>query len=201
MTVTACLRSADGALAATGDAWLSPATDVDHHALRRVAAPVLDIGCGPGRHVVALAELGIPALGIDVTHVALSTARARGALVLERSVFDRIPGAGRWGTALLLDGNLGIGADPACLLRRVAELVRPDGRIVVELAPPDTRTPERWVRFEAHGGAGPWFQWMCVAADHLDQLADGAWLVVDEAWCQSGRWFACLARHPATAAR
>ena len=119
MTALACLRTADGTLAAAGDAWLAPATNADQAALRRVSAPVLDIGCGPGRHVVALGELGIPVLGIDVTHIALSAARARGALVLERSVFGRVPGAGRWGSALLLDGNLGIGADPAFLLRRV----------------------------------------------------------------------------------
>ena len=32
-----------------------------------LVGPVLDIGCGPGRHVFALAERGIPVLGIDIT--------------------------------------------------------------------------------------------------------------------------------------
>lgn len=192
MTALACLRSVDGTLAARGDAWLAPATTVDHEALRRVAAPVLDIGCGPGRHVVALGELGIPALGIDVTRVALSSARARGALVLERSVFDRVPGAGRWGSALLLDGNLGIGADPGLLLRRVTELLRPGGRIIVELGAPDSCTAEQRVRFETSEAVGPWFQWAGVAADHIGALASDAQLVVDESWCHSSRWFSCL---------
>ncbi len=192
MTAVACLRSADGTLAAAGDAWLAPATNADQAALRRVSAPVLDIGCGPGRHVVALGELGIPVLGIDVTHVALAAARARGALVLERSVFGRVPGAGRWGSALLLDGNLGIGADPAFLLRRVAVLLRPRGTTIVELDPPDTRTSEQRVRFEASGAAGPWFHWASVAADRIEALADDAQLTVAEQWCHSGRWFACL---------
>ena len=192
MTALACLRTADGALAAAGDAWLAPATNADQAALRRASGPVLDIGCGPGRHVVALGELGIPVLGIDVTGIALSAARARGALVLERSVFGRVPGAGRWGSALLLDGNLGIGADPAFLLQRVGALLRPGGKTIVELDPPDTRTSEQRVRFESSGAVGPWFHWACVAADRIDALAADAQLVVDELWCHSDRWFACL---------
>ncbi len=192
MTALACLRGADGTLAAAGDAWLAPATNADQAALRRVSAPVLDIGCGPGRHVVALGEMGIPVLGIDVTHIALSAAHARGALVLQRSVFGRVPGAGRWGSALLLDGNLGIGADPAFLLRRVTALLRPGGTTIVELEPPDTRTSEQRVRFEASGVVGPWFCWASVAADRINALADDAQLVVAEQWCHSGRWFACL---------
>src|SRR5207249_2951296 len=111
-------------LAAPGGTWWLPAAQVDRHALTRAVGPVLDIGCGPGRHVVALAEMGVPVLGIDVTADALAAARTRGALVLERSVFDRVPGAGRWGTALLLDGNLGIGGEPVMLLSRVASLLR-----------------------------------------------------------------------------
>jgi hypothetical protein len=38
---------------------------------------------------------------------------------------------------LLMDGNIGIGGDPADLLRRCAELVRPDGLVLVEVDPDD----------------------------------------------------------------
>ena len=37
----------------------------------------------------------------------------RGATVLQRDIFGPLPGEGRWGTALLFDGNVGIGGDPA----------------------------------------------------------------------------------------
>jgi hypothetical protein len=36
-----------------------------------------------------------------------------------------------------MDGNIGIGGDPADLLRRCAELVRPDGLVLVEVDPDD----------------------------------------------------------------
>src|SRR5262249_61510991 len=74
--------------------------------------PTLDVGSGPGRLTVALAECGIPALGIDVTPYAVHLARAAGALTLLRDVFGRVPGAGRWMTVLLADGNIGIGGEP-----------------------------------------------------------------------------------------
>src|SRR5258708_3750529 len=91
---------------------------------------------GPVGQVVALAAAGIPALGLDVAPSAVHMARARGACVLERSVFDRVPGAGRWATALLLDGNAGIGGDPEALLRRVASLLRPGGSILLAAEAP-----------------------------------------------------------------
>ena len=119
------------------DRWTAPADDVDRLALSRCEGPVLDIGCGPGRIVTALAERGIPALGVDVSPRAVSLTTSRGASALHRPVQDRLPGEGRWGSVLLMDGNIGIGGDPADLLRRCAELVRPDGLVLVEVDPDD----------------------------------------------------------------
>ncbi len=160
---------------------------------RAVDGPVLDIGCGPGRHVLALARRGIVTLGIDVSPPALAFARHRGAPVLERSIFARVPGAGRWGTVLLLDGNLGIGGCPGTLIARAAELLRPDGRLVVELSPPGSAVggPVE-VRYEAAGVAGPWFLWTEVDGDMLAGLARDRGLIVREQWDDGGRWFAWL---------
>jgi glycosyltransferase A (GT-A) superfamily protein (DUF2064 family) len=119
------------------DRWTAPADDVDQLALSRCEGPVLDIGCGPGRIVTALAERGIPALGVDVSPRAVSLTTSRGASALHRPVQDRLPGEGRWGSVLLMDGNIGIGGDPADLLRRCAQLVRPDGLVLVEVDPDD----------------------------------------------------------------
>jgi len=117
--------------------WRSPADEVDRLALSRCEGPVLDVGCGPGRIVTALAERGIPALGVDISPRAVSLTTSRGAAALRRPVQDRLPGEGRWGSVLLMDGNIGIGGDPADLLRRCAELVRPDGLVLVEVDPDD----------------------------------------------------------------
>jgi len=184
----------DGALDAPCGRWFGDAAAPDLSVVQRARSPALDVGCGPGRHVIALAEHGVSAMGIDVTPSALDAARWRGAPVLERSVFDRVPGAGRWASALLLDGNIGLGGDPVALLRRVASLVRPDGVILVEFDPPDAMNTERRVRFEIDGTAGPWFALATVGIDQLDGLSRQADLVTAEWWMVGERWFASLAK-------
>jgi SAM-dependent methyltransferase len=174
-------------------AWLDDADLIDRRVLRHVVGPVLDIGCGPGRHVVALAEQGIAALGIDVAASALNVARWRGAMTLQRSVFSRIPASGRWRTALMLDGNLGIGADPEALLRRVRELLAPDGSAIVEATARPIRHATRTVRLEISGEAGPWFELAPVAIADLPHLAERTRFVVTDVWSDTGRHFARLA--------
>jgi SAM-dependent methyltransferase len=173
--------------------WLGQASAADERLLERVDGPVLDVGCGPGRHVLALARAGVVALGIDISPPAIELARRRGAPVLRRSVFDRVPGAGRWGTALLLDGNIGIGGCPVTLLRRVASLLRPHGRLLVELAVDGTSHVEQ-VRFEAGDRVGPWFSWAHVGIDELGDHAPRAGLRVVESWDDGSRPFAYLTR-------
>jgi len=193
--VTAVLRAPDGtALPARAHRWFEPLTLEDDAVLGRVVGPVLDVGCGPGRHVLALAERGVVALGIDITPAAVDLARRRGAPVLARSVFDRVPGAGRWSSALLLDGNLGIGGHPAVLLERVASLLRPGGIVLVELEAPGTAPTAELVRFDIGGVEGPWFPWTAVGADDLSTPAAATGLVVEDVWTIADRWFGALRR-------
>ncbi len=105
------------------DDWLRVSPG-DASILDRCQGPTLDVGSGPGRLTVALAQRGVPALGIDVTSFTVRLARSSGALALHRDVFSAVPGTGRWARVLLADGNIGIGGDPAALLGRVAELLR-----------------------------------------------------------------------------
>jgi SAM-dependent methyltransferase len=175
------------------EAWHEPATPTELDLLAGLQPPVIDIGCGPGRIAAALARLGLPALGIDVSSAALTVASAAGAAVLERSVFDPLPGEGRWGAALLLDGNVGIGGDPLRLLRRVRHLVRIDGEAVVEVDAPGRPTVVDDVRLRCpRRGDGPWFGWAWVGADGIAELAASAGFgrcVID---CRDGRHFARL---------
>jgi SAM-dependent methyltransferase len=167
-------------------------TPEEDDVLSRVVAPVLDVGCGPGRHVLALARRGQLVLGIDVAPYALVLARSQGAPVLERSVFAHLPGSGRWGTALLIDGNVGIGGDPSTLLRCIATLLRPGGRVLVELEAPGTPGGRERARLEVGGRAGPWFPWARVAVDDAAALAAGAGFGLADVWPAGGRWFARL---------
>lgn len=194
MTAPALLLRDGVGAAIAGDDWVGTVDAADTSVLQRCRGPVLDIGCGPGRHVLAAAERGLPALGIDLTPAVVQWARHRGALVLQRCVFERVPSAGRWRTALLLDGNIGIGGDPAGLLRRVAQLLAPDGRVLVEVDPPGAPAHTTNARLEVHGDAGPWFPWTSVAVDQLDVHAVSARFVNHEEWHVAGRYFAELHR-------
>lgn len=170
--------------------WLGPAGAVDERVLERAVGPVLDVGCGPGRHVSSLARRGVLALGVDVSPDAVRLARARGATAIERSIFDRLPGAGTWGSALLLDGNIGIGGQPAALLRRVAGLLAPRGRLLIELEAPGIGAVAQRLRLERGASTSEWFAWARLAVDALDGPAAATGLFVDERWCDGGRWFA-----------
>ena len=174
------------------DRWLGPATAIDERVLARARGPVLDVGCGPGRHVRALARRGVLALGVDISAGAVSLARRRGTAVIEGSVFSRVPRAGAWGSALLLDGNLGIGGDPERLLRRVRALLAPGGSILVETDPPGWPTRATRARLEGGGTRSEWFPWALVGADGLAGPAAAAGAAVADAWEDGGRWFAML---------
>ncbi len=173
------------------DGWLRESPG-DKSILDRCEGPTLDIGSGPGRLTVALAERGIPALGIDITPYAVDMARSAGALVMLRDVFDRVPGTGRWTTVLLADGNIGIGGDPAALLGRVAELLAPQGRAIVELEAPGSPLRREQVRLCHAGLASAWFPWAYVGADHIAEVASHAGLGEVEIWTVDERWFASI---------
>jgi SAM-dependent methyltransferase len=189
------VRSGDGGTSALPlQRYLGPLSAADEDVLARTAGPVLDIGCGPGRHVLALARRGRLAVGVDISPIAVKVARGRGATVLQGSVFGRVPGAGGWGTALLLDGNIGIGGSPTGLLSRLARLLRPDGLVLAELGAPGTPSGHARIRLETDDEVSDWFCWARVPADAVEAHALAAGLRMRETWEIDGRWFACLAR-------
>ncbi|WP_246281597.1 class I SAM-dependent methyltransferase [Fodinicola acaciae] len=134
--------------------WHAPARGADRWLLDRCTGPTLDLGCGPGRLVTALAERGLPALGVDISADAVERTLFRGGTALRRDALGRLPAEGRWSHVLLADGNIGIGGDPAQLLRRAKVLLRPKGTVLLELDP----IGGLWRgagRLEASGVVGP----------------------------------------------
>ena len=173
--------------------WCRNEVAGDRALLARCCGPTLDVGCGPGRLTSALNRLGHPALGIDVSAAAVRQARTRGAIALRRDVFAALPGHGRWRHLLLADGNIGIGGDPALLLRRCRSLLARDGRIHLELARPGTRSWAGDARIrEGDGPPSAPFRWAVVAAGDLAEAAEAAALRTVRAWTEADRWFATL---------
>jgi SAM-dependent methyltransferase len=182
--------------------YLADADPADHTVLALAVPPVLDVGCGPGRIVHALASAGIAALGVDIAEVAVALTTDRGAPALMRSVFDRMPGEGRWPTVLVLDGNIGIGGDVAALLRRLTQLLAPGGRLVIEastsaacsrrVAGTDEVLSVRFGRGD--GLVGPEFAWAVVDRDALIRYATSVGLTAVERWSADGRDFVRFSR-------
>ncbi|HWM39966.1 MAG TPA: methyltransferase domain-containing protein [Streptomyces sp.] len=187
------LRRPDGwLLPLEVERWCARADSADMSVLSRCEGSVLDIGCGPGRLVTALSGLGLPVLGVDTSPAAISRTRRAGGAALQRSVFESLPGEGRWQTALLLDGNIGIGGDPQGLLSRVRELLAPDGLLFVEAATAEVEEQIEVRLDDGTGGHGPAFPWARLGREALrEQAGSVGWSVVEEWQCYE-RPFLCL---------
>ncbi|MFD5321349.1 methyltransferase domain-containing protein [Streptomyces sp. NPDC127098] len=172
--------------------WCAAPDAADQTVLRRCTGSVLDIGCGPGRMVAALARAARPALGIDTAPAAVARCRAAGGTALLRSVFGEVPAEGWWGSALLLDGNVGIGGDPGALLRRVARLLAPGGLLVAEAVAEDVdeRFSARLATDDSPSQAS--FPWARVGSTALATHAEDAGWTRVGSWSVAGRPFLAL---------
>lgn len=188
------LRRTDGWLLPLDvERWCAAADATDLDVLARCEGAVLDVGCGPGRLVAALAAQGRRSLGIDVSKTAVTRTVHRGGQALRRSVFDPLPGSGHWDTALLMDGNIGIGGDPSTLLARMAQLLVPGGLLIVETAShPDVDERALVQVTDAHGSPGPAFPWARLGAPALLPHADRAGWRTDTQWSTAERCFTAL---------
>jgi SAM-dependent methyltransferase len=172
--------------------FLATADAHDAEALSDARGPVLDLGCGPGRLVRAAILRGHLALGIDASTVAVRIAQNQGLPVLCRSIFQSLPAEGTWGTAMLIDGNIGIGGDPLRLLRRCVQLVMGGGhgRVLVETHPDSSRdrTFEATVVDDLGRSSLP-FPWAEVGIHALHAHATRAGLAFVRTWMRGDRTF------------
>ncbi|MGD6740792.1 class I SAM-dependent methyltransferase [Streptomyces sp. BH106] len=188
------LRRADGwLLPLEVERWCARADAVDRQVLQRCEGAVLDVGCGPGRLVAELAGQGRTALGVDVSDAAVAHSRGLGGQALCRSVFEPLPGEGRWDTVLLMDGNIGIGGEPAALLARIVQLLAPGGLLIAEAAPVDVdeRASVQVTDSPGQAGGHP-FPWARLGTPALLRYAAGAGLRPVDQWSVGGRCFAAL---------
>ncbi|MFJ8229632.1 class I SAM-dependent methyltransferase [Streptomyces sp. NPDC094448] len=172
--------------------WCRRADRVDRDVLDRCEGAVLDVGCGPGRLIAELAARGRTALGIDVHRTAVARALRLGGRALCRSVFEPLPGEGRWDTALLMDGNIGIGGNADVLLARMKGLLRSGGLLITETDPADVdeHTQVRVVRHLGTRTAGTSFPWARLGTPALLHRAQG-WETAAH-WTAGGRRFVAL---------
>jgi SAM-dependent methyltransferase len=106
---------------------------------------VLDVGCGPGRHAIALGRLGIAVHGVDISERFIELARrdAPEGVTFERLDARRLPFEGEFDAAIsLCQGAFGLAGggpdrppappDPdAAVLDGIAQALRPGGRLAL----------------------------------------------------------------------
>lgn len=103
-------------------------------------ARVLDVGCGPGRHLIPLARAGLSVTGIDVSERLLGIARdaaneadLAGRVALFECDARSMPFDDEFDAVLsICQGGFGLmGQDDGLVLRRMMEAVKPGGVVVV----------------------------------------------------------------------
>lgn len=110
--------------------------------LAGIPGPVLDVGCGGGRHLAALRRRGLAAFGLDYSKDLLAAATVRPELPgrLVRADMRAPPIApGSCGAVLLLFTAFGYFSDEenAACLKSLAELLLPGGVLILDLPDPE----------------------------------------------------------------
>ncbi|HEX3812280.1 MAG TPA: class I SAM-dependent methyltransferase [Mycobacteriales bacterium] len=187
------IRSQDGVVREFPlQSWCGGLIPGDETLLECCTGPTLDVGCGPGRLTEALAQRGVPVLGVDIAPEAIRRTRARGVAALRRDVFGPIPGEGRWQHVILADGNVGIGGEPRRLLERAGELLAPGGSVLCEIERPGTSLRRLQLRLERADQHSAWFPWALLGADELSRTAPEIGFQLCRMWTEAGRWFSQL---------
>jgi hypothetical protein len=136
-----------------------------------------------------------------MSSVAVELSRARGGLALRRRIDDPLPAEGRWGTALLMDTNVGPGGDMAALLARCIRLVLPGGLIVCEVDPVPGRHEVHTVVLRTQRATLPPLTWSRIGASALLGVATSLDLLLVEEWTSGERAFVALRSMTATTRR
>jgi SAM-dependent methyltransferase len=159
------------------------------------AGPVLDIGCGAGRHSLYLQQAGIDVTAIDVSPGAVKVAKLRG---VKRAQVRSVADVGQFKpksfrTLLMLGNNFGLfgsAAGAKRILRTMSRITTEDARIMVGARNPyKTKDPNHLeyqqmnlkrgrmagqvkmrVRFERI--ASKWFDYLLVSPDEMRKILE-----------------------------
>jgi SAM-dependent methyltransferase len=114
-------------------------TPQEIEALGKAKIPVLDMGCGPGRHLIDLQRRGF-AVGLDISTTVLEVCRKRGGRLLVLGRITRLPFKGRsFATALMMGNGLGLAGGVETTLKGLGEvhrILRDSGLIIAHTSDP-----------------------------------------------------------------
>lgn len=168
-------------------------------AMRYVHGRVLDVGCGAGRACLYLQDRGHGVVGIDISPLAIKTARLRGVRDARRMAVTGVSARlGEFDTVLMLGNNFGLMANPRrarWMLGRFASMTSATARIVAGSVDPYDTTDTLHRRYhrtnKSRSRAGgqirvrvrygsyctPWFDWLLVSRREMEAIVAGT------PWC------------------
>ncbi|MDF9747745.1 class I SAM-dependent methyltransferase [Natrinema salsiterrestre] len=136
--------------------------------------PVLDVGCGAGKHLLWWADRGVDAVGVDASPNAVRTARKRGVDdVLVGDMFDLPIETGAFGAVHAVGTQLGLGRSLAGVRELLAEFARvtDDAGIAVVDNYDPTRLDEEFVGYRSDPREG--IAHRCFHLEFERETADG----------------------------
>jgi SAM-dependent methyltransferase len=164
-------------------------------AIEQASGRVLDIGCNAGRHALHLQNRGCDVLGVDVSPLAIKTAKRRGVSHARTLGIAQLSSRlGKFDTVLMLGNNFGLlGSERRArwLLRRFKSFTHSGSKIIVEsLDVYRTRDPDHLSYLAQNRRKGrmsgqirircrykrfvtPWFDYLMVSQDEMQKLLVG----------------------------
>lgn len=145
---------------------------------------VLDIPCGPGRHLIPLARRGLHACGVDLSAAYLAEAKARAesaAVHVELIEGDmrRFVRPHSFELAICMYTSFGYSSEPAddvTMLQNLCQCLRPAGRLVLELITKETAVATGPLAYDVGHGRR--------IVEHAQLIEDGA--IIQRRWQLQG---------------
>jgi len=165
--------------------------DEEVEALSGIHSRALDIGCGAGRHLLALQRRAF-AVGLDNSKLVLRVCRERGGKLLVLASARRLPfKAGNFDAVLLMNNGLGISGDmerTTEMLTDVRRVLSPSGHLIGHTSNPNepgtavddgyrsrnlsSHRPAGLVKLRVRykSFVGPWFELILLAPDEVEAV-------------------------------
>lgn len=182
--------------------------DADRATLAQARGRVLDVGCGAGRHALAMQAIGREVVAIDASPLAVRTAQARGVRDARVLGIDGVnANLGPFDTITMLGNNFGLFANPAKavrLLRRFAKITSSQGQVLAQsLDVYQTQDPDHLAYLERNRRRGriagqiririryramktPWFDYLMVSREEMRTIAAEAGWRLDTIVAEGG---------------